>query len=485
MNNKTILVVDDEQNVRQLICKVLEKEGFTVMTACNGSEGLEIFHKNSIDLIISDIKMPEMSGIEFLHKVKEEEPGIGFILITAFATTETAIDAIRSGAQDYITKPFDLKEIVTTVRKILLTADSSDDLNYRLSDSDESKTTSNSPLMQQVYRLAKKVAVSDSTVLILGETGTGKEVISTAIHQWSRRCDKPMIKVNCGAIPDNLLESELFGYEKGAFTGASSSKPGRFEIADGGTIFLDEIGDISPQLQVKLLRVLQERTFERLGGIKPVSVNVRIIAATNRDLKEAVKAGEFREDLYYRLNVVPIQLPPLRERKEDIEDLVNVFLRSSAGISGCAVKSMSPEAMTCLKNYNWPGNIRELENIVERCVVITEDDIIGTDSLPPEIISYTPASENSSSDGSYIDSSTQTGSIAHANCTASPSQAAPADNTPKTVDSLSSVIDDREREVIVRALKENGGNKTKTALALGISRRSLHRKIQKYEITEA
>ena len=481
MNSKTILVVDDEQNVRQLICKVLEKEGFTVLTACNGSEGLEVFHKNSIDLIISDIKMPEMSGIEFLHKVKEEEPGIGFILITAFATTETAIDAIRSGAQDYITKPFDLKEIVTTVRKILLTADSSDDLNYSLNESDESKTTSNSPLMQQVYRLARKVAVSDSTVLILGETGTGKEVISTAIHQWSRRCDKPMIKVNCGAIPDNLLESELFGYEKGAFTGASSSKPGRFEIADGGTIFLDEIGDISPQLQVKLLRVLQERTFERLGGIKPVTVNVRIIAATNKDLKEAVKAGEFREDLYYRLNVVPIQLPPLRERKEDIEDLVNVFLRSSAGISGCAVKSMSPEAMTCLKNYSWPGNIRELENIVERCVVITEDDIIGADSLPPEIISYTPASENSSSDSH----STQPDSTVDTGGTAYTSPAAPADSTSKTADSLSSAIDDRECEVIVKALKENGGNKTKTALALGISRRSLHRKIQKYAITEA
>lgn len=282
--------------------------------------------------------------------------------------------------------------------------------------------------MQQVYKLAKKVAVSDSTVLILGETGTGKEVISTAIHQWSRRCDKPMIKVNCGAIPDNLLESELFGYEKGAFTGASSSKPGRFEIADGGTIFLDEIGDISPQLQVKLLRVLQERTFERLGGIKPVSVNVRIIAATNRDLKEAVKAGEFREDLYYRLNVVPIQLPPLRERKEDIEDLVNVFLRSSAGISGCAVKSMSPEAMACLKNYNWPGNIRELENIIERCVVITENDIIGADSLPPEIISYAPETENSSDD---IDKEiSQSVPLSHADGTASTPPSASAVSTP-------------------------------------------------------
>lgn len=471
MKNKTILVVDDEQNVRQLICKVLEKEGFSVLTACNGSEGLEIFHKNSIDLIISDIKMPEMSGIEFLHKVKEEDPGVGFILITAFATTETAIDAIRSGAQDYITKPFDLKEIVTTVRKILLAADSSDDLDYRLTGTGESKTTSSSPVMQQVYRLAKKVAVSDSTVLILGETGTGKEVISTAIHQWSRRCDKPMIKVNCGAIPDNLLESELFGYEKGAFTGASSSKPGRFEIADGGTVFLDEIGDISPQLQVKLLRVLQERTFERLGGVRPVSVNVRIIAATNKDLKEAVKAGEFREDLYYRLNVVPIQLPPLRERKEDIEDLVNVFLRSSAGISGCAVKSMSPEAMTCLKNYNWPGNIRELENIVERCVVITEDDIIDADSLPPEITSYTtdPGQESESLDPGH----------------AAGTSSAVSGAAPETADSLSSAIDDREREVIIKALKENGGNKTRTALALGISRRSLHRKIQKYDITEA
>lgn len=471
MKNKTILVVDDEQNVRQLICKVLEKEGFSVLTACNGSEGLEIFHKNSIDLIISDIKMPEMSGIEFLHKVKEEDPGVGFILITAFATTETAIDAIRSGAQDYITKPFDLKEIVTTVRKIMLAADSSDDLDYRLTGTGESKTTSNSPVMQQVYRLAKKVAVSDSTVLILGETGTGKEVISTAIHQWSRRCDKPMIKVNCGAIPDNLLESELFGYEKGAFTGASSSKPGRFEIADGGTVFLDEIGDISPQLQVKLLRVLQERTFERLGGVRPVSVNVRIIAATNKDLKEAVKTGEFREDLYYRLNVVPIQLPPLRERKEDIEDLVNVFLRSSAGISGCAVKSMSPEAMTCLKNYNWPGNIRELENIVERCVVITEDDIIDADSLPPEITSYTtdPGQESESPDPDH----------------AAGTSSAVSGAAPETADSLSSAIDDREREVIIKALKENGGNKTKTALALGISRRSLHRKIQKYDITEA
>ncbi len=492
MKSKTILVVDDEQNVRQLICKILEKEGFSVLTACNGREGLEIFHKNSIDLIISDIKMPEMSGIEFLHKVKEEEPGVGFILITAFATTETAIDAIRSGAQDYITKPFDLKEIVTTVRKILLASENDDDFNYNLEVTDESKTVSSSPLMQDVYHLAKKVAASDATVLILGETGTGKEVISTAIHQWSRRSDKPMIKVNCGAIPDNLLESELFGYEKGAFTGAASSKPGRFEIADGGTVFLDEIGDISPQLQVKLLRVLQEKTFERLGGVRSVSVNVRIIAATNRNLKEAVSRGEFREDLYYRLNVVPIQLPPLRERKEDIEHLVNTFLKSSAGISGGAVKTMSPGTMKYLKDYNWPGNIRELENIVERCVVITEGNIIEPDCLPPEIISYVPeskdagAAENTGITGKGIngsDSSTEPGNGGHGNTGGMNGSSACSGGTHMN-DSLSSAIDDREREVIIKALAEHGGNKTKTALALGISRRSLHRKIQKYEITE-
>ncbi len=458
MTKNSILIVDDEQNVRQLIAKVLEKEGYEILTACNGEEGLEVFQKNNIDLIISDIKMPKMNGIEFLHKVKEQEPGVGFILITAFATMETAIDAIKSGAQDYVTKPFDIKEILNAVKKILCSSEhESNNTIYPLGNPDETKTSSNSPAMQQVLQLARRVSASDSTVLILGETGTGKEVISTAIHNWSRRSDKPMIKVNCGAIPDNLLESELFGYEKGAFTGAASSKPGRFEFADGGTIFLDEIGDIAPQLQVKLLRVLQERTFERLGGIRPVSVDVRVIAATNKDLKEAVRNGEFREDLYYRLNVVPINLPPLRERKEDIDSLVNTFLRSAAGISGGTIKQMSPEAMKYLMNYNWPGNIRELENIIERCVVITESDVIDADSLPQEILSY----------------GRQTVSASGTNVTSGSSEPL-----------LNSAIDDREKEVIIKSLRDHDGNKTKTALALGISRRSLHRKIQKYEIAD-
>jgi len=447
---KRILIVDDEQNVRQLLSKVLKKQGYETYTACDGQEGLAFIQQTVVDIIISDIRMPNMDGIEFLHKVKEVDPGIGFILITAFATTETAIDALKCGAQDYVTKPFDINDIITAVRKLdVLPAGG----YVEPVDAEGIKTVSKSPKMQQVHELAKRVAPADSTVLIMGETGTGKEVISTAIHNWSNRKDKPLIKVNCGAIPDNLLESELFGYEKGAFTGAVSAKPGRFEIADGGTIFLDEIGDISPSLQVKLLRVLQERTFERLGGISSISVDVRVIAATNKNLKEEVAAGNFREDLYYRLNVVPIQLPPLRERVEDIGDLIRYFLQKSAAISGTGkAKTMSAAAMEKLIRYDWPGNIRELENIIERCVVITPGEVIDVDSLPLEVVNAEPGS--GAQDSELL----------------------------QTENSLNAAIDHKEREVIVRALEEHGGNKTKTALALGISRRSLHRKIQKYEI---
>lgn len=453
---KKILIVDDEQHVRQLLSKVLRKEGYEIYTAADGIEGLQVFQDNNIDVIISDIKMPGMDGIEFLHEVKSQQPDVGFILITAFATTETAIDAIKSGAQDYVTKPFDINEIINAVKKIVASNDADSDVPFKGIELEQTKVTSKSPAMNAVIELAKRVAQSDATVLILGETGTGKEVISTAIHNWSKRKDNPMIKVNCGAIPDNLLESELFGYEKGAFTGAASSKPGRFEFADGGTIFLDEIGDISPSLQVKLLRVLQEKTFERLGGIKTITSNVRVIAATNKDLKEAVKKGEFREDLYYRLNVVPINLVPLRERKEDIEDLVESFLHSAARISGMdRPKTVNAAAMEYLKNYYWPGNIRELENIIERCVVITPEDVIGVDSLPAEIVSGSAGDSGGNSTG---------------------------ENSSR--DLLNDAIDDKEKEVIIKVLRENNGNKTKSALALGISRRSLHRKIQKYGITD-
>ena len=425
-----ILIVDDEQHVRQLLSKVLRKEGYEIYTAADGREGLQIFQDNNIDVIISDIKMPVMDGIEFLHEVKAQQPDVGFILITAFATTETAIDAIKSGAQDYVTKPFDINEIINAVRKIVASSEAEGEAPFKDTRIEQIKVRSKSPAMQEVLALARKVAQSDSTVLILGETGTGKEVISTAIHNWSRRKDNPMIKVNCGAIPDNLLESELFGYEKGAFTGAASAKPGRFEFADGGTIFLDEIGDISPSLQVKLLRVLQEKTFERLGGVRTIRSDVRVIAATNKDLKEAVRRGEFREDL------------------------VSHFLHKSAEISGNnKPKTVSRDAMEHLKNYSWPGNIRELENIVERCVVINESDVIGEDSLPAEILS----------------------------CSGNEVSCSSAENSREL---LNEAIDDKEKEVIIKVLRENNGNKTKSALALGISRRSLHRKIQKYGITD-
>lgn len=453
MEEIKILIVDDEMNVRQLLSKVLSKEGYQTFTASDGPEAYELINNTNIDIVISDIKMPGMTGIELLHKVKELEADIGFILITAFATTETAIEALKSGAQDYVTKPFDFTEILTSVKKISMAKKYTDKtgMNYRTT-GDTFKISSNNPTMKEVLKLAKQVAKSESTVLITGETCTGKEVICSAIHQWSPRKDGPFIKVNCGAIPDNLLESELFGYEKGAFTGAVTSKPGRFEVAEGGTMLLDEIGDMSPSLQVKLLRVLQEKTFERLGGIKSIHANVRIITATNRNLMEDVREGRFRKDLYYRLNVVPIHLPPLRERKEDIDSLVEYFLAESAKISGVSnPKTVSPEVLKCFKEYSWPGNIRELENIVERCVVISGDNEIDINYLPAEI---------------------------RESCEEC------ADMTEGKESLLNTAIDKIEKTAIVNALTESGGNRTKAALALGISRRSLHRKIQKYEIMD-
>lgn len=454
MGQINILVVDDELNVRQLLSKVLTKEGYQVYTACDGLEGLDLLQTISIDIIISDIKMPKMTGIEFLHRVKEMDPDIGFILITAFATMETAIDALKSGAQDYVTKPFDITEILTAVKKLCLPVQQGAPFggsNFGVG-KDQFRVNSKSPKMQEVLQLAKQVAACGSTVLLTGETGTGKGYIARALHQWGLRSDKPLINVNCGAIPDNLLESELFGYEKGAFTGAVSPKPGRFELADGGTIFLDEIGDISPSLQVKLLRVLQEKTFERLGGIRSIKADVRVIAATNKNLLKEVREGRFREDLYYRLNVVPIHIPPLRERVEDIEDLVTFFLEDSARISNTNIrKQMTADVMKCLKAYTWPGNIRELENIIERCVVICSGNLIQVDSLPIEV---REARESS-----------------HA-------------NQSKQEPMLNNAIDSIEKEVIQKAMNECGGNKTKAALALGISRRSLHRKLQKYAMND-
>jgi DNA-binding NtrC family response regulator len=452
MKNYSILIVDDEENVTKLLNKVLIKEGYETHMAHNGEEALEVIDNCDIDIVISDIKMPGMSGLELLKNIGKVAPFIKVVLITAFATVDTAIEALRMGAKDYITKPFNIEEIIQSLKNIIPDKENisirSEVLQKEVKNI-KNRLESKSASMNKVIDMIKQISDTKSTVMLYGETGTGKEVAAQTLHNFSSRSDKPFIKVNCAAIPENLLESELFGYEKGAFTGAVIRKPGKFELAAGGSIFLDEIGDISLGVQVKLLRILQEKEFERLGGTKTIKVDVRIIAATNKNLEELVKEGSFREDLYYRLNVVPINMPPLRERKEDIPMLVESFLNKSSDISGKPPKKISNEASARLMTYKWPGNIRELQNIIERCVVITPRDIIGVEDLPLNIRHF---QENLETD--------------------------------EEISKLEEVLDDAEREVIIKVLKENDGNRTKASEVLGISRRSLHRKIIKYNIED-
>lgn len=446
----SILIVDDEKPVSDLLSKVLRREGYHTTTAENGEQALEMINLHHVDLVITDIRMPGISGIELLDQVRHIDPSIKVVLITAFATLDTAIAALKNGARDYITKPFNIDEVVFSINRILAShSEGESELAKTAQDIEgtEDIFVSHSPAMSDVLSMMKRVADTKANVLLIGETGTGKELAAQALHDLSSRKDQPLIKVNCAAIPDTLLESELFGYEKGAFTGAMTKKPGKFELADGGTIFLDEIGDVSSVIQVKLLRVLQEKTFERLGGSKTIKADVRIIAATNRNLRELVAKGEFREDLYYRLNVVPIHLPPLRERIEDIVPLIHRFLLKSAQISNRDPKILSEKALKILLRYPWPGNIRELENTIERCVVVTESNCIEAEDLPGYILE---------------------------------SQAMETTPSPN----LEDTVDNAEKEVIKKVLSECGGNRTKASEMLGISRRSLHRKISKYGIEE-
>jgi DNA-binding NtrC family response regulator len=452
MKKFSILVVDDEENVSRLLGKVLLKEGFNVYTASDGNEALSIIDSQRVDIVITDIKMPGMNGIELLEAIKEADTDIKVILITAFATVETAVEALRAGASDYITKPFNLDEVMLSVRKIIPSIEGNDtDINdVKSTQPIENYIISESNSMKKLMELIKQVADTRVTVMVYGETGTGKELAAKALHNLSTRSEKPFIKVNCAAIPETLLESELFGFEKGAFTGAIAKKPGKFELADGGSIFLDEIGDIAPSIQAKLLRVIQEKEFERLGGTITIRADVRIIAATNKNLEELVKLGKFRQDLYYRLNVIPIFLPPLRERKEDIGLLINHFLKKSSAITGKPSKMFSEKALSSLLSYSWPGNVRELENIIERCVVVTPGETIDTGNLPVDISNYT---KNEDSEN-------------------------------ESVSRLDNIIDNAEKNIILKTLDECGGNRTKASEKLGISRRSLHRKLIKYGINE-
>jgi DNA-binding NtrC family response regulator len=375
-----ILIVEDEAKMRRLLELNLGEDGFSTFSAGDAETGLRLLRENSVDLVVTDLKLPGMNGLEFLQAVKHQNAALPVVVMTAFGSVETAVEAMKAGASDYVLKPFSLSEMRMVIHKELDVRNLREE-NRSLREALGKKYShpnivARSAKMQEVLATVERVAPTNSTILLGGESGVGKDLIARAIHEKSKRVRGPFLKINSTAIPENLLESELFGYEKGAFTGAAASKPGKFELADKGTLFLDEIGDVPPAIQVKLLRVLQEREFERLGGTKTIKVDVRLIAATNRDLRAALEEGTFREDLYYRLNVVPIDIAPLRERKEDIPDLVNLFITRFATDSGKTIEGISPPAMQALVNYHWPGNVRELQNIVERACALAKGNVL-------------------------------------------------------------------------------------------------------------
>jgi len=449
-----ILVVDDEQGMRDFLSIMLKKEGYEVVAAENGEHALKAIHAEIYDLVITDVKMPKVDGIEVLRTVKEVSPETVVIVITAFATTDIAVEAMKLGAYDYITKPFKVDEIKLIIQKALEKRDLRKE-NILLKREIASRAgfenfIGKSAAMQKVFALIRQVADTKSTVLISGESGTGKELVARAVHFSSARKDKPFVTVNCGALPETLLESELFGYMKGSFTGATSNKQGLFEAANGGTIFLDEISATTLNLQIKLLRVIQERTFMRVGGTTDIKVDVRVIAASNKDLQSEVAKGTFREDLYYRLNVIPIHLPPLRERKEDIAVLAEHFLNKFTP-AGKDPKKISNEALNFFTNYRWPGNVRELENTIERLVILASGDVISVEHVPDSLKTSIPCPELVPSE------------------------------IPETGLNMEELLENAERTLLRKALEKSGGVKTEAARLLGLSFRSFRHRLQKYE----
>jgi two-component system response regulator HydG len=445
-----ILVVDDEQSHRTMLKAVLGKEGFEVSEADDGTSAVKAVENDTFDLILMDIRMTDMDGIEAITEIKKFSPSIPVIMMTAYASVKTAVEALKSGAYDYLTKPLDMDELKILIRKALNYYHLQKEnifLKERLADRfDFSQIIGRSRAMKELFETLSLIAPSDATVLIYGESGTGKEIVANAIHQNSPRAQKPFIKVNCAALPETLLESELFGHERGAFTGAVTRKAGRFQLADGGSLFLDEISDMSLTTQVKLLRVLQEREFEPLGRTKTVHVDIRLVAATNKDLEAEVKEGQFREDLFYRLNVVPIHLPPLRKRKDDIPLLAEHFFRVYQEKNKSSLKGFLPKTMDVMIRYDWPGNVRELENVVERAVLFSRGEFISPEDLPPHL------------QGSEY----QEQSLV---------------SVPPGI-----TLKDVEKEVILQTLDETKGSRTQTARILGISRKTLQNKLKEYGI---
>src|SRR6202453_3020266 len=447
-----ILIVEDEAKMRRLLELNLGEDGFTTLSAGDAESGLKHLHESAVDLVVTDLKLPGMNGLEFLQAIKRQNAALPVVVMTAFGTVETAVEAMKAGASDYGLKPFSLNEMRMVIRKELDVRNLREE-NRSLREAlgkryAHPNIVARSPKMQEVLATVERVAPTNSTVLLGGESGVGKDLSARAIHEKSRRAAGPFIKINSTAIPENLLESELFGYERGAFTGANASKPGKFELADKGTLFLDEIGDVPLAIQVKLLRVLQEREFERLGGTKTLKVDVRLIAATNRDLREALEQGTFREDLYYRLNVVPIDIAPLRQRKEDIPDLVNLFISRFAGDSGKPIENITPEAMQVLVNYHWPGNVRELQNIIERACALAKGVVLKVEDIHLDV---RPARAMNGADNFLPEGMT---------------------------------LEQWEDEMIRESLRRAHGNKSQAARLLGLSRNALRYRLSKIGISD-
>jgi two-component system, NtrC family, response regulator HydG len=462
----TILVVDDNETVRDGVATVMHRLGHQCVTAATGEAALKQFlaDPSAIDLTITDLRMDGMDGMKLLAELRAAHPTAMVMMITAHGNVPTAVEAMRSGAWDFVEKPFSVDllrnkvgralEVLQERRQAVKLSQENQYLREQVLGTGSSldRIIGSSPSMDRVFRLIRKVAPTDSTVHIYGESGTGKELVATAIHELSSRAKGPFVKVNCGALTDSLLESELFGHEKGAFTDAMRRHVGRFELAEGGTLFLDEIGDISTAMQVKLLRVLQERTYERVGGDKTMTADVRVVTATNRDLQAEVATGKFREDLYYRLHIIPLTLPPLRERREDVQLLVEHFIHKLAPRTRSAVRSVTPTALEAMQRYGWPGNVRQLENIVEQALVFAEGDAIEFADLPAAVTGQARLDVLE----------------------------LPSDERP-----LPEVLEDLERQLIVRALRKAGGVKTETARILGIKTPTLYYKLEKYGLAEA
>jgi two-component system response regulator PilR (NtrC family) len=454
-----ILVVDDERSMRELLELVLKRNGYSVHTAENGTRALDLVRQNVYDLMISDVKMPDINGIDLLQRVKEISPETQVIMITAFATVDTARRAWKLGAEDLLIKDagFDVEELTILVQRVLEKKHLRQENELLKREMRQRNSLDNiigrSPLMQAVYQMIETVAATTSTVLITGESGTGKELAARAIHNLSPRAAAPFVSINCGAFTETLLESELFGYMKGSFTGAVANRKGLFEAAEGGTIFLDEIGETTPAMQVKMLRVLQERCIRRVGGVEEIPVDCRVVAATNRDLSRMVEENTFRNDLYYRISVIPIELPPLRSRGADIPDLVHHFLEKYGAQAGRSKLEISEEATRYLEAYDWPGNVRELENTIERAVALERGNQIEPERLPERILKYKP-------------------------------RAITDIDLPEQGFDLEAYLAQLEKDYIIRALQRTGGNQTRAAELLNMSVRSLRHLLDKHKIRQ-